>query len=123
MDGILNGKDIFINGDGLQTRDFTYIDNVLYANILAMVTSNPAAINQVYNVAVGEQISLNELFDSIAALVGKLDLKPIYRQERKGDVRNSLADITKAKNLLDYTPLINVKEGIELTYKYWKSQQ
>lgn len=122
IDAILNDKDAFINGDGQQTRDFTYVDNVLYANILAMYTKNPKAVNQVYNVAVGEQISLNELFSNIKIISNKLNCEPIYRQERKGDVRDSLADITKAQTLLGYQPLINVHEGIKLTYEYWKAK-
>jgi UDP-N-acetylglucosamine/UDP-N-acetylgalactosamine 4-epimerase len=122
IDAILNDKDAFINGDGQQTRDFTYVDNVLYANILAMYTKNPKAVNQVYNVAVGEKISLNELFSNIKIISNKLSCEPIYRQERKGDVRDSLADITKAQTLLGYQPLINVHEGIKLTYEYWKAK-
>lgn len=122
MESVLNGTSPFINGDGMQTRDFTYVENAVFANILAMITENPESINQVYNIAVGEQISLNQLLEKIKEISGRQNIKAVYREARKGDVRNSLADISKATNLLGYKPSVNVTNGIKLTYEFWKSR-
>lgn len=119
FDSIINGRSPFINGDGEQTRDFTYVENAVQANVLAMLSTNEESLNQVYNIAVGERISLNELFRLIKSICGNLSIDPIYRESRIGDIRNSLADITKAQRLLGYNPGVSVKKGLELTYKYW----
>ena len=119
IEAVLQNKSPFINGDGFQTRDFTYIDNVIQINLLAMFTNNLSAINQVYNVGVGEQTSLNELFELIATIENK-NIKPIYRQERPGDIRNSIASITKATQLLNYHPTVFFKQGLLKTYNYFK---
>ncbi len=121
FEAVMKNTSPYINGDGEQTRDFTYVENAVQANILAMLSENKNAINEVYNIAVGEQISLNQLFNTIRTISGRDTLKPIYREQRKGDVRNSLADISKARSILGYEPLVSVFEGIELTYKYWES--
>lgn len=121
FEAVMKNISPYINGDGEQTRDFTYVENAVQANILAMLSENKNAINEVYNIAVGEQISLNQLFNKIKKVSGRNTLKPIYREQRKGDVRNSLADIAKARSVLGYKPSISVFEGIELTYKYWES--
>lgn len=122
FDSLINGRSPFINGDGEQTRDFTYVENAVQANILAMLSTKEQAVNQVYNIAVGERISLNELFRIIKSLCGNHSINPIYRDSRIGDIRNSLADITKAQTLLGYNPTVSVKEGLELTYKYWNER-
>lgn len=119
FDSIINGRSPFINGDGEQTRDFTYVENAVQANILAMLSAKEESLNQVYNIAVGERISLNELFRLIKSICGNLSINPIYRESRIGDIRNSLADISKAQRLLGYNPGVSVKKGLELTYKYW----
>lgn len=122
FDSLTNGRSPFINGDGEQTRDFTYVENAVQANILAMLSTKEESVNQVYNIAVGESISLNELFRIIKSLCGNQSIDPIYRDARVGDIRNSLADITKAQRLLGYNPRVTVMEGLELTYKYWNER-
>lgn len=113
-----------INGDGEQTRDFTYIDNVVYANLLAATVTDVNALNTVYNVACGENISLNEIYKTLVALLSKFDpeiknIKPKYGPERAGDIKNSLASIEKASKLLGYKPIYNVKEGLKLAVDWY----
>lgn len=103
-----------INGDGGQTRDFTFIDNVIQANIKGMLASKEAA-NQVFNVACGERIDINYLWDSLKVAANS-QLEPIYGSERQGDVRDSLADISKAQELLGYSPRYTVREGLKITW-------
>ena len=115
-----------IHGDGSQTRDFTYIDNVIQANQLAATTTNPKAINQVYNVACGEQSILLELINKLKDLLSNFDSKIkdveiIFGPERVGDVKHSLASIEKAKELLKYNPTHNVKAGLDAAIDwYWE---
>jgi len=113
---LLQGDDVFINGDGETSRDFCFIDNAVQANMLAATTQNPAAVNQVYNVAVGERTSLKKLYQLIATcLAAQCPLQAsnlVYRDFRAGDVRHSLADITKAQTLLGYAPAVKVGAGI-----------
>ncbi|MGC9184318.1 MAG: SDR family oxidoreductase [Thiomonas sp.] len=116
-----------INGDGETTRDFCYVDNVVQANILAGMTSNPEAINQVYNVAYGEQTSLNTLHQLLTQEIMALDSSvtakaPVYRDFRKGDVRHSLADISKARRLLGYRPEFSVRAGLNIAMKWYVKQ-
>lgn len=116
-----------INGDGTHSRDFTYVDNVVQVNQLAAVTTNPEAVNQVYNVACGEQTNLNELFEGLkSSLVSKdaslAGLECIHGTERQGDVKHSLADISKAQTLLGYAPEVMVKEGLEKTVEWFYSE-
>ena len=108
-----------IFGDGTTSRDFTYIDNVVYANVLAMTTQNTEAINQVYNVAYGSSTSLNKLYAFIKENLNS-DLSAQYKPERKGDIKNSLANIDKAKKQLHYTPLINTETGLTKTIEWYK---
>lgn len=103
-----------INGDGEQTRDFTFVENVVQANIKALLTHKSDAVNQIYNVACGERISLNQLWKAINNITDK-NIKPIYKEDRIGDVRNSLADISKATTFLNYQPLFNLNQGLALT--------
>jgi UDP-N-acetylglucosamine 4-epimerase len=114
---MIRNEQIFINGDGETSRDFCYIDNVIQANLLAATTDNRGAINQVFNVAVGERITLNELYRLISANLsactgGDEDRRPIHREFRAGDVRHSLADISKAKTLLGYQPSHRLEQGL-----------
>jgi UDP-N-acetylglucosamine 4-epimerase len=116
---LLKGNPVYINGDGDQSRDFTFIDNVIQANIKAMFTKDNLAINQVYNVACGERTSLNNLVDLLDGIDSK-PLKKIYRDVRVGDVKHSQASINKAKEFLGYVPRFNFKEGLIKTYNYYK---
>ena len=117
VSSILNQESIFINGDGSTSRDFCYIDNVVQANILAATVKNDASINQVYNVAVGEKTSLNDLHQIIEdLLINRVDVlikkEPIFREFRDGDVMHSLADISKAEALLGYQSNFTLKQGL-----------
>jgi UDP-N-acetylglucosamine 4-epimerase len=114
---MIHGDPVYINGDGDTSRDFCYIDNAVQANLLAATTGNPDAVNQVYNIAVGERTSLNQLFEylrsGLAQRFPHLEaLKPSYRAYRPGDVRHSLADIGKAVRLLNYAPTHRIGEGL-----------
>jgi UDP-N-acetylglucosamine 4-epimerase len=115
---ILNNDEVFINGDGETSRDFCYIDNIVQMNILAATTENYDAVDQVYNVALNERTSLNDLYSMIEArLIQKVEglkkKKPTYRDFRSGDVRHSQASIEKAKKLLDYQPRYKISEGMD----------
>ncbi|GAB4169211.1 MAG: SDR family oxidoreductase [Rhodocyclaceae bacterium] len=114
---LLAGETVFVNGDGETSRDFCYIDNAVQANLLAALTRNPDAVNQVYNVAVGERTSLNALFAMIRTLLAARHdaigaAKPEYRDFRAGDVRHSQADTGKAARLLGYHPTHRLAEGL-----------
>lgn len=119
VSGILSQTPVYINGDGEQTRDFTYVDNAVQANIRGMLTDNTDAFGQAYNVAVGENFSVNFLYESIREMLGK-DHKPTYREERAGDIRNSLADISKASKLLSYQPTKRFLDGLQQTVAFFK---
>lgn len=116
---LLKGKSPVIFGNGSTTRDFTYIENVIQANILAAFTTNEFAVNQIFNVAYGGTTSLNTLFNTIAEKLNT-SLKPDYKPERKGDIRDSFANIDKAKNLLSYKPTVDISQGLELTVDWYK---
>lgn len=118
-EALLNNKPPTINGDGSHSRDFTYVDNAVQANILSLFTANDKAVNQVYNIACGHQTSLSELFDVMKKEAGS-SLQPIHGPERTGDVKHSMADISKAKQLLGYEVKIPVEEGLRLTFQWYK---
>lgn len=118
IDKLDKNVDVFIDGDGEQTRDFTFVENAVQANIRSMLTDNEDAFGEVYNIAYGENYSVNYLFNSIKEGIGT-DQKAIHRESRQGDVRNSLADITKAKNLLGYDPKFSFKDGLPITIKHY----
>jgi UDP-N-acetylglucosamine 4-epimerase len=107
----------FINGDGETSRDFCFIENTVQANILAATTQNDEAKNQVYNVAVGDRTTLNDLFNAIQAALNENGVtytkEPVYRDFRVGDVRHSQADVSKIRNLLGYTPKFVISQGVE----------
>jgi UDP-N-acetylglucosamine 4-epimerase len=103
-----------IHGDGEQTRDFTYVENAVQANITAFFAPHKA-VNQVYNVACGERTSLNQLWEMLQQIAGK-QLKPNYGPSRKGDVRDSLADISRARVDLGYAPEITLSTGLRTTF-------
>ncbi len=118
---IIEGKSPIINGDGLTSRDFTYVDNVVQANMKALFTEEKAALNQVYNIACGERVTLNELYGMLKETAHS-ELEPKYGPERVGDVKHSLADISKAKNFLQYNPQVNVREGLQRVYGWYVNQ-
>ena len=119
MDALLKGKSPFVNGDGEQSRDFTYVDNAVQANIRAMFSQTKGATGQVYNVACGERFTINQLFYAIRDLVGG-NVEPTYRESRNGDVRDSLADISKAKAYLGYEPQMTMQEGMQPTLEWFR---
>lgn len=119
VSGILQQKPVYINGDGEQTRDFTYVDNAVQANIRGMLTKNDAAFGQVYNIAVGEKFSVNFLYQSIREMLNS-NHEATYREPRSGDIRNSLADISKAKTLLGYQPTQRFMDGLKQTVQFFK---
>lgn len=115
--GMIRNEPVYINGDGETSRDFCYIENTIEANLLAATTDNPDATNQVYNVALSERTTLNQLFEMIRALLAPRfahlnDFKPVYRDFRAGDVRHSQADISKAERLLGYAPKYKIAQGL-----------
>ena len=112
---------VIINGDGETTRDFCYVKNVIQANLLAALADNSDAINEVYNVAFGERITLNQLFETIASILNlSKDYKPKHEDFRLGDIRHSLADIDKARTKLNYDPEYNVKHGLLAVADWYK---
>ena len=115
MQALKDEKSPTINGDGEQTRDFTFVQNAVQANVRAFFAKEEA-VNEVFNVAYGDRISLNTLWSDLQTISDK-NLKAIYGPERKGDVRDSLANIDKAKKLLGYNPLFSVKDGLEITWE------
>jgi len=118
--GILNRTPVYINGDGEQTRDFTFVENAVQVNILGMLTDNKEAFNKVYNVAIGENFSVNYLYNACKEYLNS-DFEATYREPRAGDIRNSLADISLAKNLLCYQPTKRFEDGLKDTVEYFKN--
>ncbi|UNW07086.1 NAD-dependent epimerase/dehydratase family protein [Acinetobacter variabilis] len=123
---MIAGDDVFINGDGETSRDFCFIENTVQANILAATTQNDKAKNQVYNVAVGDRTTLNDLFNTIKAALNENGViytkEPVYRDFRAGDVRHSQASIKKIENLLGYEAKYNIDEGIDLAMNWYSSK-
>jgi len=119
---LLENRSPVIHGDGSHSRDFTFISNAIQANVNALFTDNKAAINQVYNIACGEQTNLLQLFQLLKK-AAKSKIDPVHGPERAGDIKHSLADITKAKKLLFYDPVISVEEGLAKTFEWYKIQE
>ncbi len=117
---LLQGEAPTIFGDGEQSRDFTYVENVVHAN-LAACEAGPEAVGEVINVACGENTSINELYRLIAELIGT-DLKPRYAPPRPGDVRHSLADVSKAQRLLGLKEVVDLREGLKRTIAWYREQ-
>ena len=114
-----------INGDGEYSRDFTYIDNVIQMNMLAITTDNKEAVNQIYNTAFGERTSLNQLVGYLKEMLGQFDpaiaaIEPIHGPNRAGDIPHSLASIDKARRLLGYDPKFSMRQGLQAAVQwYW----
>jgi UDP-N-acetylglucosamine 4-epimerase len=124
---LLRREPVHINGDGETSRDFCYVENVVQANLLAATTDLPGAVNQVYNIAVGERTTLNQLYQFTQQLLQGRDplfpkQRPVYREFRPGDVRHSLADISKARQLLGYLPTHPLEAGLELAMDWYIKQ-
>jgi UDP-N-acetylglucosamine 4-epimerase len=119
---LLDGKAPIINGDGTQSRDFTFVENAVQANIRAAFTEHPDAFNKVYNAAVGDSISLNDLYKYLQEISG-IRIPAEYAPPRQGDIKDSLADISQAKALLGYNPQFKVKEGLEILFKWYKENR
>jgi len=116
---ILSKQEIFIDGDGEQTRDFTFVENAVQANIKAMLTDEPKANGVIFNIAVGKNFSVNHMYKEINRLLNT-NHAATYREARKGDIRNSLADISKAKNLFGYNPEFDFNKGLAITVEYFR---
>jgi UDP-N-acetylglucosamine/UDP-N-acetylgalactosamine 4-epimerase len=121
---MIHNEPVYINGDGETSRDFCYVANAVQANLLAATTLDPAAVNQVYNVAVGQRTSLNELFEHLRAMLAPrfahlAGFAPSYRDFRAGDVRHSLADVSKANRLLGYGPTHAVGQGLSEAMEWY----
>ncbi len=118
----LDGISPTINGDGLTSRDFTFVANAVQANEKALFTESSNALNEVYNVACGDQVTLNEMVEALRELTGK-NINPIHGPERSGDVRHSQADISKIMDRLDYQPETLFREGLALVYSWYEKHQ
>jgi nucleoside-diphosphate-sugar epimerase len=114
---VLKNKPLEIHGDGLQSRDFSYIDNVVSANIIASKSKKGAG--EVFNIACGERYTILDIADTISNVLNK-KVKYNHKPTRKGDVKHTLADISKAKRLLGYKPIIKFEEGMLKTIEYFR---
>jgi UDP-N-acetylglucosamine 4-epimerase len=124
VSSLLLNKTAYINGDGTAARDFCYVDNVVQANLLAATVEDPAALNQAYNIAYGEQTTLLELFELLKGIVARRVpsariARPVHRAPRRGDLKYSLADISRAQTLLGYSPRDRVPQGLEKTVEWY----
>ena len=115
MQALKDGVSPIMHGDGKQTRDFTYVENAVQANIRAFFAPD-TSVNEVYNIAYGDRISLNTLWSDLQD-ISQIELQANYGPTRNGDIKDSLANISKAKNLLEYDPLFSVKEGMKVTWE------
>jgi nucleoside-diphosphate-sugar epimerase len=118
---LLTGERPIIYGDGEQSRDFTYIADVVAANMRAAETKS--GVGRVINFARGERITLNELLSTLKKITGRTDVEADYREPRAGDVRHSLADITRAREMLGYEPQVSLEEGLRKTIEWWKQSR
>ena len=119
INAVLNNEPPTINGDGETSRDFTFVSNAVFANERALLTNNKEAVNQVYNIACGDRTTLNELFE-ILKEIGGSDLAAKYAPERKGDVKHSLADISKAIKYLGYQPSVSIRNGLKQAFEWYR---
>ncbi len=121
ISALLSDQQPVIYGDGEQSRDFTYIDNVVAANLKAAETTK--GIGQVINIANGERVTLNQLLDHLKKLTGRNEVQVDYQDTRRGDVRDSLADIARAREFLDFAPQVDLQTGLKLTMDWWKNSR
>ena len=118
IDALLHGRSPVIFGDGEQSRDFTYIENVVQANLLALSAEHLRG--EAMNIACGKRISLNQLFNVLKEILGS-KLSPIYEEPRKGDVKHSLADIRKGKEIINYEPIVGIEIGLKKTVEFFQT--
>ena len=121
ISALLGGDQPVVYGDGEQSRDFTYIDNVVDANLKAAESAK--GIGQVINIANGERITLNQLLAELKGLTGKSDVVADYKEPRAGDVKHSLADISRARSLLGFEPRVGLRTGLQLTIDWWSKSR
>lgn len=121
VSGILKNAPVYINGDGAQTRDFTFVENAVQANVRGMLTDNKEAFGKAYNVAVGFNFSVNFLYESIRDMLGATH-EATYREPRAGDIHDSLANISRAQELLGYHPTKEFLDGLKITVDFFKQQ-
>ncbi|MBB6612720.1 SDR family oxidoreductase [Pontibacter sp. Tf4] len=119
IESALKGESPFINGDGETSRDFTFVENAVQANIKAMLATDITQ-HEVVNIAFGERTTLNQLWNKISEIAG-VSISPQYREERKGDVKHSLADISKASRIINYSPLLSVLEGLVIAANWYRN--
>jgi UDP-N-acetylglucosamine 4-epimerase len=118
---LLQREPIYINGDGETTRDFCYIADIVQANILGATVTKAESVNEVYNVGLGQRTTLNELFGIVKKAPGiDAQAKPTYREFRAGDIRHSVADITKARRLLGFEPIFSIEQGLNLSFDWYR---
>lgn len=122
IDGLLHNKPVYINGDGLQSRDFTFVSNVVKANMLALSAPSEKVRGQVFNIAAGGSTSVLDIFNALRKYSGS-KVEPIFRDERKGEIRNSCADVEKARLALGYSPEILYDDGLRLTLNSFRNWQ
>jgi UDP-glucose 4-epimerase len=118
---MLRGEQPTIFGDGAQSRDFTYIDNAVHANLLASKAPAAHVAGKVFNVATGRRVDLNETFQALKKITGYAG-EPKYAKDREGDVKHSLADLTRAEQNLGYKPLVSFEDGLQKTVDWYKKQ-
>lgn len=118
--GILKRVPVYINGDGEQTRDFTFVQNAVQANVKGMLTKNKEALNKVYNIACGDRVSVNQLYEKIRTHLNS-DWQSTHREPRPGDVKDSLANISLAEKYLNYHPQTLFEDGLNVTIDYFKN--
>jgi UDP-N-acetylglucosamine 4-epimerase len=121
---LIKNESVYINGDGETSRDFCYVDNAVQANLLAATSTDESATNQVYNVAVGDRTSLNQLHHNLHDILSNqfeylTNSSPVYRDFRAGDVRHSLADISRAMRLLGYSPTHRINDGLKESMNWY----
>jgi len=120
VEALMKGQSPFINGDGEQSRDFTFVENAVQANILSFFSPKETAKADIYNIAIGERYTLNQLFNTLKEILN-VDVAAVHRDPRVGDILHSHADISKAKKMLGYNPSVGLKEGLERTLNWNKS--
>ena len=122
VSAIRANQPVQINGDGLQTRDFTYVENAVQANIRALFPKRDDAMGRVYNVAVGERVTVLKMYEMLCEL-GQVEPQANHRADREGDIRDSLADISSGGNYLGYEPAVKMEEGLRRTFNWFLNNQ